>query len=224
MNENEDLPTLAPDLPRKPNPRNQDARGRFKPGNRAAVAPFQPGNTVSTKHGLRGERRKAIDRRRTVDRAAALTVEAIEAKLGPEQMTPQRAVILRNIGRQLRDLGLIEAFELKVGIIDKKNRRAWPIVEAKWKLLENVARQLERLGLDGPKRKATSLADVMIDYGPAARDDGAELEPAGAGAELEPASGAGEAGDPCADGDADAVGATGEADEGGPRPLADRSS
>lgn len=224
MNENNDLPALGPDLPRRPDPRNQDARGRFKPGNRAAVAPFRPGNTANLKHGLRGERRKAIDRRRTVDRAATLTVEAIEAKLGPDQMTPQRAVILRNIGRQLRDLGLIEAFENKVGIIDKKNRRAWPIVESKWKLLENVARQLERLGLDGPKKRATSLADVMVEYGPAAASSAADLEPADPGPELEPAPSADAPDDTAADGDPEPQDEAGAETGVGARPLEDRAS
>lgn len=138
-------------------------------------------------------------------------------------MTPQRAVILRNIGRQLRDLGLIEAFENKVGIIDKKNRRAWPIVESKWKLLENVARQLERLGLDGPKKRATSLADVMGEFRSVPDDTGPGSEPADLGPELGPTSGVDAPDDTAADGDPEPQDEAGAEAGAGARPLADRA-
>lgn len=164
MSNDADLPAPAPELPRKPDPANQNARGRFIPGNRAAARPFAPGNQLQLKHGLRAKKASKIDRRRTVDRQVLATIAAIEQKLGEERLTPQRRLILANVGRQLRDLAKIEDFELEVGIIDQRRRAPWPIVEAKWKLLDNVARQLERLGLDGPKKKSGSLADVFAAY------------------------------------------------------------
>lgn len=167
MSDSEDFPALGPDLAQNaelpaPSP-NHDQKGRFRPGNRAQT-PFARGNALSKKHGLHSRAHAKIDRRRTVDRRVIATLRAIEQKLG-ERLTPQRAVILANIGRQLRDLATIEAFEERVGIIDKRRRAPWPISEAKWKLLEHVARQLERLGLDGEKKKARSLTDIVATYG-----------------------------------------------------------
>lgn len=74
-------------------------------------------------------------------------------------------MILANIGRRLRDLARIEDFEATLpDIADQKRKAPYPIIEAKWKLLETIDRALERVGLDRSEGKATSLADVVARY------------------------------------------------------------
>lgn len=121
------------------------ARGAQR--NRARGAPA--GNQNARKHGLRARDAGRIDLRRTEDRRAMHAIAAIETALD-EELSPQRALILTNVGRKIRDVLRIEAYEHELGsIIHKRRRDVIPVTQAKWKLLESIERSLERLGLDG---------------------------------------------------------------------------
>lgn len=92
---------------------------------------------------------------------------AIEEALG-ERLTPQRSLIIANIGRRLRHLALLEAFEAELGTIGNVRMRAvTPLTESIWKLLDSIERSLERIGLDRTARKAASLADIVASFGKA---------------------------------------------------------
>lgn len=205
MSENEDFSTIAPDLPRiadkQPEATNQDGKGRFVPGNTAG-ARFKRGNRVREQHGLRTRKRAPIDRRRAVDRRVLDTIAAVEEALA-ERLSPQRRLILANIGRRLRDLAKMEAWENEHGLFDQRRRSLTLVSEAKHKLLESIDRALERLGLDVARRTGPTLDDKMKQYTRAAGVDAPELdEPgdeadgardpadAGAGEPAEPASSA----------------------------------
>lgn len=137
---------------------NQPVPAKRRPG-----AP--KGNTNGKTHGLRIKKRRAIDMRRGHDRRAMQTVRALEAALG-ENLTPQRALILANVGRRLRDLARIEEFEENQhSIVITRKRAAMPITESKWKLLDSINRDLERVGLERAKGKAKSLDDIHARYG-----------------------------------------------------------
>jgi hypothetical protein len=71
------------------------------PPKRASSA--QPNNINARMHGLRARDAGRIDRRRSVDRRVLETICALEEALG-DRLTPQRALILANVGRRLRDL------------------------------------------------------------------------------------------------------------------------
>lgn len=150
--------------------------------NRARGA--QLANENARKHGTYARDAGRIDRRRTVDRRVLATVEALEDALGP-RLTPQRALIVANIGRRLRDLARIEAYVAELGtVVHKRRRDVLPIVEKSWKLLDSINRDLERLGLDVEKIAPRALGDHLADrYGRATEppdalgDDGEPDEP-----------------------------------------------
>lgn len=124
----------------------------------------QRSNRNAVKHGIYARNAGRIDRRRAVDRRVLETIAAIEQAIGP-RLTPQRALILANVGRRLRDLARIEAYEDELGtIIARRKRAAWPITEAKWKLLDAINRDLERIGLDVEKRLGPTLDDIRARY------------------------------------------------------------
>lgn len=102
------------------------------------------------------------------------TIRAIETALGPK-LTPQRSLILANLGRKLRDLAKCESYEDELrSIIDKRRRSIWPVTEQKWKLLESINRDIERVGLELGAKKAASLEDVVASF---VRRDDEESEP-----------------------------------------------
>lgn len=125
------------------------------------------GNKNALKHGLKASNRKPFDKRRGTDRRALATVAAIEEALGA-RATPQRALIIANIGRYLRDYALLQAWEDRKhdGEIVAKGGKVYPTTEARWKLLERIERALERIGLDREQRDAIDLAGHLAEtYG-----------------------------------------------------------
>lgn len=110
-----------------------------------------------------------------MDRDVLQTIVAIEEALG-ERLTPQRSLIIANIGRRLRHLALLEAFEAELGTIGNVRMRAVTLLtESIWKLLDSIERSLERIGLDRTARKAASLADIVASFGKASVEP--EIEP-----------------------------------------------
>jgi hypothetical protein len=133
------------------------------------ISPGAPkGNRNRQKHGLRTQTRSHQDLRRAVDKRVAATMRTWEEALGA-RLSPQRAMIIANIGRKLRDLAKMETYELKLEqergtMFNRRRHSPLPISEAKWKLLDMIDRALERIGLDVTPKAATSLEDVIASF------------------------------------------------------------
>lgn len=124
----------------------------------------QPRNRNARKHGVYSADAGRIDLRRTVDRRVLATVEALEEALG-SRLTPQRALILANIGRWLRDLAKLEAYEAELGtVVHRRRRDVLPVTEKRWKLQESINRAVERLGLDVEPARGKTLEDVVATF------------------------------------------------------------
>lgn len=125
------------------------------------------GNRNRLKHGLRAAR-KPLDRRKAVDRRVLATMAALEGALGT-RMSPQRALIIANIGRQLSDLAKAEAYESELesargSLFNRTKHAPLPITEAKWRLLDSINRNLERIGLDVSGSAEESLEDIVASF------------------------------------------------------------
>lgn len=147
-----------------------DAVAGAEPPNRARGG--QPGNRNTRKHGLYAKDAGRVDMRRREDRAVFSTVQAIEEDLGGSSaISAQRKVILDGIARKLRDLFKIEAYLGGLtSIVNKRRRCLLPVVLEKHRLLESIARDLERVGLERRKRDPLDLKAYLAERTPAAQE------------------------------------------------------
>jgi len=148
--------------------KNHRKDGHFAPAATAALPNrargAQPANANARKHGTYAADAGRIDLRRTVDRRVLATVEALEAALG-DRLTPQRALILSNVARWLRDLAKLEAYEDELAtIVHRRRRDVLPVTEKRWKLQEAINRAVERLGLDVEPVRGRTLGDLVATY------------------------------------------------------------
>lgn len=131
-----------------------------------APPPPEKGNQRARKHGLYAKDAGKVDLRRREDRAVHNTLCAIERDLGGSaDLSAQRSVILDGLGLKLRHRFKIEAYLAGLSsIVNKRNRSLLPVVIELHRILESIARDLERLGLERVVSPEKDLAQIEAEY------------------------------------------------------------
>lgn len=135
-------------------------------GTRKAL--YAQGKQAASKHRLKLLRTavkelgsRAIDRRTTVGKAlAAYRADLIAAMGGEDVVTPQRLTIIdRAVIPTAFMLSSVDAYlmELGDGIVSKRYRKLFPVVEQRQKMADALVNYLSRLGLDRHKVQAFDI-------------------------------------------------------------------